>query len=136
MPVTDLSLELRQAVVAHLRADASLTALVEPASIYGEFATQETGTFIRLSDQDVTGWEATCWSGSENTLAIHAFADGPGRDGIQKICKRIVAAMEAFSPAVVSLADSEWIGTAIVTDVVPQKLHGVVRYRLVPVEVG
>lgn len=130
----DLSLELRRAVVAHLRADAALIALVPAAKIFGEFATTEDRPFIRMGDPIVTGWEASCWDGSESDFTIHAFAEGPGRAAIQTIGKRIVAAMEGFTPATVGMPDHEWVSTDYLPDVVPEVIHAIVRYRIVAVE--
>lgn len=130
----DLSLELRRAVVAHLRADAALIALVPAAKIFGEFATSEDYPFIRMGYAIVTGYEASCWDGSESDFTIHAFAQGPGTAAVQTITKRIVAAMEGFTPATVGMPDHEWVDTIVLPDVVPEVLHAVVRYRIVAIE--
>ena len=134
MSVRDLSLDLRQAVVAMLRADAGVTALVSAENIFGEFASVENGNFIRIGYADATGFEASGWSGSEHdNFVIHAFIDGPGTDGVQRVCVRVVDAMEEFDPAAFDVVELEWIRTQIIPDVVPERLHGMVRYRVVGV---
>lgn len=131
MTVADLSLDLRRAVVAHLRADDALIALVPSASIYGEFATSDVFPFIRMGYSTATGFETSGgWSGSDHDFTIHVFADGPGTDAVYRICAAVVASMEEFEPALLGLPQSEWISTVVLPDVVAEKLHGVVRYRL------
>lgn len=139
MPVTDLSIELRRAVVAHLREESTLTALVPAAAIFGEMNPTDADAddrfpFIRVGDEIATGFEASGWAGSESDFMIHAFAHGPGRDPVMQICKRIVARMEVFEPASYGLPDSEWVSTLVLPDEVQNVLHGVVRYRLAIIE--
>jgi hypothetical protein len=132
----DLSLPLRRAVVAHLRGDANVMALVE--KVYGEFATQDTGNFVRMGDQTVTGAEYTCWDGSESEFTIHCFSysDTPGRDAIQTIAARVQASMEQFEPAGFGLPENEWVRTVYLPDEVPQRMHAVITYRMVAVEMA
>lgn len=130
----DLSLELRRAIVAHLRGYAPLTALVPAARIFGEFATSDDYPFIRMGYAIVTGYEASCWDGSESDFTIHAFAQGPGTEAVHTIARRVVAAMEAFAPATVGMPEYSWEDTQILPDVVPEILHGVMRFRVVAIE--
>lgn len=132
----DLSLELRKAVVAHLRGDANITTLVPSAKIYGEFAASEDFPFIRIGYASAQGFDATGpWNGSESDLTIHVFADGPGTDAVMTIAKRVVASMANFAPVTISLADCEWLRTDVVPDVVAGKLHAIVVFRVVAVSV-
>ena len=130
----DLSLDLRRAIVAHLRGTAALTALVPAAKIYGEFATSDEFPFIRMGYAIVTGYEASCWDGSESDFTIDAFAAGPGTAAISEIAKRIVAAMETFNPATVGMPEYSWEGTQVIPDVIPENLHAVIRFRIVAVQ--
>lgn len=134
MAGTDLSLELRQSILAHLRADAQLTALVPAEFIFGEFALVDAPTFIRLGDPLAEAFEASGWSGSENSLVIHAFAQGPGRDAIQLISKRVVAAMEDFEPQNIAGGWAQWQDTQVLPDPIPELLHAVIRFEVTGVE--
>jgi hypothetical protein len=133
----DLSLETRQAVVAHLRAYAPLTALVPANRIFGEFVGLEPEyPFIRIGYPIVEPYEATCWDGSESDFIIHVFAYGPGTDGASQISKRVVDGMALLEPAIYGMPHNEWLGTQVTGDVVMNVLHAVVRFRLALVVVG
>lgn len=135
---TDLSLDIRQAIVAHLRMDADLTALVPVSRIYSEFATFEPAdippTFIRMGYSDMSAFEATGWSGSEGTFTIHAFANGPGTDAISTIAKRVQRRMETFNPQNVDGGWSEWRRTIVIPDDSPHRLHAVITFDVSAVE--
>ena len=133
---TDLSHPIRRAIIAHLRADANLTALVPAEKIFAEFALSDDMPFIRMGYTDALPFEASCWSGSENTFTIHAFAKGPSTDGVGQIAKRIVESMANFSPASLDGAWQEWTGTIVLPDEVPERLHAVVTFSVTAVEVS
>lgn len=133
---TDLSLEIRRAIVAHLRADAAVTALVPADRIYGEWptVTDPDWPFIRMGYADASAFEATGWSGSGIAFVIDVFADGPGTDAIQTIAKRVQRSMEAFEPLSVA-SWSEWRRTNVMPDVVAGRLHAVMAFDIVAVDV-
>jgi Protein of unknown function (DUF3168) len=127
----DLTLELRQAIVAHLRADANVTALVPAARIYGEYAGIDPEMpFIRCGDQIASSFEATCWDGMESDFNIHVFAQGPANDAVSRISKRVVASMDGFTPAALSMADNAWGGTQYMADGVSTNRHSVIRFGI------
>jgi hypothetical protein len=133
---TDLSLEIRRAIVAHLRADASVTALVPAERIYGEWptVTDPDWPFIRMGYSDAAAFEASGWSGSESGFTIHVFAEGPGTDAVQTIAKRVQRSMEAFEPLSVA-SWSEWRRTNVMPDVVAGKLHAVLMFDVTAIDV-
>lgn len=136
MPV-DFSLDVRKAVLAHLRLDAALTALVPSARIYGEQATESVPEwpFIRLGYPIAAPWEATRMDGSENRVTVHAFASGPGTDAAAAIAKRVVARMSSFEPAFFQDVGRGWIGTTILPEGdEPEKLHAVIEFEVIAVE--
>lgn len=136
MPI-DFSLDVRKAVVAHLRADPQLTALVPSARVYGEQPAEAVPDwpFIRYGYPIATPWEATCYDGSENRVTIHAFASGPGTDAVATIAKRVVAAMSSFEPALFQDFGRGWIGTTILPDgEEPEKLHAVIEFEIIAAE--
>lgn len=132
----DLSLEIRRAIVAHLKADATVTALVPANRIYGEFAASDQFPFIRMGYSATAQYEAQGWDGSEGDFAIHIFAGGPGTDAILTIAKRVVASMTAFAPASIEGAYADWLRTDVVPDEVPQKLHAIVVFAVRAYEIA
>lgn len=132
---TDLSLEIRRAIVAHLRADATVTALVPADRIYGEWptVTDPEWPFIRMGYADAEAFEASGWSGSESGFTVHVFADGPGTDAVQTVAKRVQRSMEGFEPLSVA-SWAEWRRTNVMPDVVAGKLHAVLMFDVVAVE--
>lgn len=132
--MNDLSLEIRQAVVAHLRASAGVTALVPAARIYGERAASAQGEpqwpFIRMGYANSDMFEATGWDGVETQFTVHVFADGPHTDAVQTIAKRVVTAMENFAPGNMGGASADWVRTVTVPDDIPEKLHAIVTFRI------
>jgi hypothetical protein len=131
---TDLSLDIRKAVVAHMRADAALISLVPSNRIYGEQPTAAVPDwpFIRYGYPIAVPWEATCYDGSQNRATIHVFADGPGTDSVARIAKAVVASMANFQPALFEDVGSGWLGTNILPDgEEPDKLHAVVEFEII-----
>lgn len=115
---TDLSLEVRRAVVSHLKGWPALTALVSASRIYGEQPDADpTWPFIRYGYAIVAPYEAQGWDGSEQAVTIHAFANGPYTDAVHRIAKAIVEAMTALdAPANTGIVACEWTGTVVITD--------------------
>lgn len=108
----DFSLPVRQAVVAHLKSYAPLTALVSAARIWGE---QPKGDpewpFIKLGFQISTPWMATRLSGSGHMFSIDAFVRGPFTDDAYKVAAAIVAGMQTLTIPTLDLRDLQWTGT-------------------------
>lgn len=135
----DLSLEIRRAVVAHLRGSTALTALVPAVRIYGEFNTdQATGAwpFIRMGYAQSEAFEATCWDGTESDFTVHCFAHGPYTDDVLTIAKRVVAAMEDFAPGNVDGAWAQYQRTVCLPEENAQDWHVVVTFQIVAVEIA
>jgi hypothetical protein len=91
----DHSLILRKGIVAHLKADAGLTALVPASSIYGEQPPAKPAwPFIRYGLPLTTPERFDCYMGGEHAVTIHSFAKGPGSDAILTIRAAIIAALD------------------------------------------
>lgn len=132
---TDYSLEVRQSIVARLKAFAALTSLVSANSIYGEeTAADPKWPFIRYGLSDAAPFEATGWDGSEHDVAIHAFANGPYTDAIEAIARQVVEAMKAWqAPAGTGIVSAEWIGKTVIRDSPPEqkaKYHAIIRFTI------
>lgn len=115
---SDYSLDVRQAVVSHLKGDAVLTSLVSAKSIYGEQpGAQPKWPFIRYGFPITTSYEATCWSGSSHRVTIHAFARGPYTDAVLKIAAAVVDSMQRDIPSgLLDITDCQWSGTNVIRD--------------------
>ena len=130
---TDYTLQVRQAVVAHLRSYAPLTDLISQSRIYGEQTPADVQwPFIRYGSTTLP-FEATCWSGSQQNVDIHVFANGPFTDAVLRASAQVVAAMESWAPpAGTGIVDAEWLGNIgpLTDDAGPDKYHVVVQFRL------
>lgn len=140
MPI-DHSLKIRKAIVAHLRTDAAVTALVPSTRIYGEFVATPTGQqptfpFIRIGYSVASPFEATCWSGSENSLTVHVFAHGPGTDSVETISAAVIKSIRDMDPASIEGWMAEWEGKDVVPDEVPEHLHAILRFSVIAFEVA
>lgn len=134
----DKSLEIRRAIVAHLRADATVTAIVPAARIFGEFRPVTASSdwpFIRIGYSSALPFEAQCWSGSQNTLTIHVFANGPTTDSVETISKRVIQSVQNMDPASLDGWICQWTNKIVVPDEVAEKLHGVLNFRVVAFDV-
>lgn len=136
---TDLSHDLRRLIVAHLRADATVTALVPSDRIFAEIAytndddaPQPETPFIRMGWPDAEGYEATCWSGSSHAYSIHVFA-GTVAD-VSSIAKRVQTSVENLEPATFDLVENEWRRTNIIQERDTGIIHAAMRWDMTAVE--
>ena len=135
---TDLSLPVRKAIVAHLRAATGVTNLVPSARIFPEFRhDQADGTwpFIRMGHADATPFEATGWNGSEQDFDVHVFARGPGTDDVLTISAAVIEAMKSFAPGSIDGAWADWLRTIVLPDEKPEELHARVTFHVVAYEI-
>lgn len=91
----DASLAVRRAVIALLRADATLTALVPAVRIYPpETPAIVTWPFIRYGAATYLPERASCMDGARVIVSVHSFAKGPGEDQASKIAARVATALD------------------------------------------
>jgi hypothetical protein len=108
----DHSLILRKGIVAHLRANAGLVALVPASSIYGEQPKAiPSWPFIRCGFMRVIPIRLDCYLGGEYPFTLHAFSKSNGTDEILTIRAAIIAAMDGAS---IDLANALNTGSAAV----------------------
>lgn len=131
---TDLSLDVRRSIVAHLKSYAPLTGIVSAARIYGEESPANTEwPFIRYGLPIVDEFEATGWDGSEQEVTIHAFVNGPATDNVSRAARQVVEAMKSWAPVGLGVAAGEWLGTTILRDspeAEGSKYHAVIRFNV------
>ena len=128
---TDRSLDVRRAVVAHLRGYAPLVALVSAGRIYGEQPPADPDwPFIRYGYAIVEPYDAQGYDGSAQAITIHVFANGPYTDNIHRIAGQVTEAMKSWEPpADTGTVACEWTGTNILTED-PGKFHAVINFNV------
>lgn len=125
MPDVDLTLDTRQAIVAHLGPT------LGGATVYGEFTAADVSwPFIRYESTSVP-YEDSCKTGSTVTVSLHVFADGPSTDAVLILAKQVVARMATFTGA-----DADYLGNIgpLADNPEATKWHVVVRYSVLNVE--
>jgi hypothetical protein len=92
----DSSLALRKAVVARLRQDSALLALVPADRIYGAVVTNTDPIrpFIRYGTSTKLPERASCMDGLRVLMTIHGFSDAYSEDEAAQIGAAIAAALD------------------------------------------
>lgn len=86
--MSDPSLAIQGALVAALKADASLKALVsDPVRVYDRVPENPTYPYLRVGPGQTTGDDNSCWNASEVFASVDVFSTEPGFPQ----CKRIAA---------------------------------------------
>ncbi|RIJ15948.1 DUF3168 domain-containing protein [Henriciella mobilis] len=120
MNPADHSLQLRQAVVAHLRSVPAVTAIVAANRIYGRRVPDNpTWPFIRYGVPDTRPYEATGQGGSDSAITVHAFARGPDEGACATLAAAIVEALSADQLPLESglgLVSLDWQRTQVLED--------------------
>lgn len=124
----DYTLELRRAIILHLKADSGVTALVDAEDVFG------------MRQPAVHGWPFTRYGqpdtraaghGSDVSVTLHAFSKGAFDDECSQIAKALVAALNG---AVLPLdgpdvAQVHWRDSQIIPDAAEADAwHGLVRF--------
>ena len=95
--MADHLLETRKAMIAAMRADAALTALVPAARIYGEEApANAVWPFILCGLPSEAPDRASCWDGTRMGVVVHCFAKGPGMDACSGIANAIKRSLDGL----------------------------------------
>lgn len=137
----DHSLLVRQSLVKALRADAGVTALVDATRIYGEESPSlPTWPFVRMGLPESNAYEQSCGRGSETSIFVHAFAQGPGMDAAAAIGAAVAAALGAddltLDLGAVGLVSCEYLGTQVIRDTgEASAYHAIVRLAVTTVEI-
>jgi|SRR6185369_14925886 len=93
MPMTDPSLELQAALVAKLKGDSGVQAVVG-TRIYDEVPNNPTFPYISLGDNQVIPDKADCIDGSEIFWQIDGWARDPAFPRCKQIAKAVTAALD------------------------------------------
>jgi len=91
----DLRTPLREALIAHLRADATVVALVPALQIYGErVPANRKKPYIAPSRMSIEAFNATCIKGGRIPINLNVFADGEDSGVINAISAAVVASLD------------------------------------------
>lgn len=134
MPLIDHSLQVRRAVVEHLKTDVRIAALVGNR-IFDDPTSEPAWPFIRYGVPITGGYEATRLSGSTHRVTLHGFDKGPGTQGAMEIAAAIVNSVEDITFGELSTIDLRWLETRILNDPSTRgAYHAVVEYEIVTAE--
>lgn len=89
----DHDLALRRAIVARLKADPAVAAIVG-VRVYEEVVPNPTWPFIRYGLPIVEPIKVDGWHMASHALTIHAFAEGPGTDQVSALRRAIYNALD------------------------------------------
>jgi hypothetical protein len=134
--VVDLALSARVALVKALKADATLTALVPTARIYGpEPPDKPQWPWAYVQTPLESPARATCLNGASLSVTVHGFAKGPGDDAASAIGNAIKRALDDLSiPLDECTVDVQWQQNQIIRDSAEASAyHCICRFN---VEVG
>jgi hypothetical protein len=138
----DNTIAVRSAMLALMKADAPLVALVPKASIFSQWTTAVPAyPFIRSGPPSGTPLAASCVDGQTIIVAMHAFSAGittggklilPAEDHAGQIGAAIAAALDRKSVAVPGgRATIRWTGNQLLQDPEEtQVYHAVVNLRV------
>lgn len=138
----DSTPQIRVALVALMKADTALIALVPKASIYSQWTPAVPAfPFIRSGSPAAAPMRGSCLDGSDITVAMHAFSTGrksgttivePAEDHAARIGAAIAAALDG---KVVTIAGGKarvrWTGSQLMQD--PEEssaFHSVQSFRI------
>lgn len=131
IPPTDLSLIVREEIVTHLRAQATLDGVVAPVPPDRVFGEQPPALpvkpFVRFGFPIVSAYEHSGRAGSESRLTLNGFSDKEGTKEIYSIANALVRYMSTFLPTGFGLIENEWIGTQYIRD--GKEYHAAVEFR-------
>jgi hypothetical protein len=108
----DPSLELQRVILARLKADAELTAIVN-GRIYDRPPTNAAFPYVTLGEADVLAQRADCYDGSDVSMPIHGWSRAVGFPEAKRIASAIRASLHE-APLV--LAAGERLVEITVTD--------------------
>lgn len=127
------ALDLREAIVTILKADAPVVALVTAAKVFGEHpGALPERPFVRYGEDDTVPTRVMCWEGATVDFPVHAFSAQKYTDEIKRINAAIVTALDG---QVIELdggvkAHIEWLGSPLLRDGAdPNAWHGFNRFR-------
>ena len=132
-PPLDHTLALRKAIVKKLLAAGSATRALVSTRVYGQKSPADpTYPFVRYGAPLTSSFEAQRREGSEHSILIHAFADGPGEDKCANLAAAIVADLNTDDLPLegLGLVGIQWEQTQVIVD--PPRTdgwHGLIRFR-------
>lgn len=129
----DHTLAMRQAIVAKLLDGSNPVKTLTDGRVYGQKAEADsTFPFVRYGVPATSAYEASEWDGSEHSLVLHAFAQGPGEDKCAELAAAVVAELDDAELPLegLGLLGIEWTGTQVLPDLgATDAWHAVISFR-------
>lgn len=114
--MSDISLLIRQKVVAWLKAGAPLGGVVV-ANIKGEErGANQVWPFIGYGLPSWENYEDSCGEGLTGQVVIDSFAYGPGTDAVHAVAAAVAARMAVFETSAFRLIECDFVRTSIIRD--------------------
>ncbi len=86
---THAALALQAAVIAALRADAELVALLGGPRIHDQAPPRSHPPYVTVGEHTTRAWDTFTWRGHEHFLTLHAFSAHGGRQEAWRIVTRM-----------------------------------------------
>ena len=129
--MADASLKLQAAMVAAMRADAALTALLAAPGIYDLAPPSASFPYITLGRSDVADWSTGTEEGGEHLVTLHVWSQGSGKAQCLRIMREATRTLGGLDPVL----DGHFIVSfrleysEAVYDEDARLHHGLLRYR-------
>lgn len=127
----DPTLELHAAIVAALKGDSDVTAIVAQ-KVFDEVTEGAAMPYVTMGQPQVLPDRADCIDGAEVFFPVHCWAGGPQSVVIKELAHAVAASLDQLEP---SLSESRVIlfdhdGTQYLDDPDGQTKHAVVTFRI------
>lgn len=134
----DHSLDLRIAVVKTLKNDAQIATITE-GRVHDTPPARVLWPFVRYGMPLTMPYEASCWSGSEHDVTIHAFATGASTDAVATLAKAVVRVLDDADLPLdpLGLVGLDWVRTQVIRDTEEADgWHAIIQFTCQTVEQG
>jgi hypothetical protein len=91
--MSDPSLPMQAAIVARLKANGAVSAIVE-GRVFDAVPTRAAKPYVNLGQPQVIPDKATCVDGAEVSYPVHGWAEGPQSVEIKQLGAAVVAALD------------------------------------------
>ncbi|MCB1383290.1 MAG: DUF3168 domain-containing protein [Notoacmeibacter sp.] len=96
--MTDASLKLQAAMVAALKADAALAAILAGTGIYDLAPPSASFPYITIGRCEVADWSTGTEEGGEHLVSLHIWSQGAGKAESLRVMREASRALEGIDP--------------------------------------
>lgn len=128
--MSDPSLDLQGAIVAALKADPAVTALIS-GRVYDQVPPQAAFPYVTIGeDQTLPAW-ADCYDGADVILTLHAWSRAVGYPEVKRLAAAVSAALDGVEVTIetIRLVDISWTGSRFLRDPDGNTRHAVIGFR-------